>query len=345
MSMIVTVTLSGTAISYYVPSDSVEKRYISTQLDRHISPKFNDHRLFRLFMKYFIEFIEEHKSLKDVPVWNSSINYIVDDVVQWSGRFYKCIADNSGISVDDVSFWSPIFYNTAGVYEHINNFSRYMNIDAIIDDFRITDRFDLYDFIIEAMVDESVYDKKIYKDAGGLRYQDLVFMIKRFNTEKLTNKPFIRAVNYLRNANPLASVEFAETRSEMITKLSWSNTTEYSIGQAVIYGTTYSYRSLQDHNIGMQPDLYPAYWEQMPKHMILDDSMDIPMEYGDRFRYFINSNDFRINSLMMMCHPAGYIADIVYFPVYKEQIIVPAIGYIVQAVGTGEVSGVFDYST
>lgn len=345
MSTTITITVTAKSISFYFPIDPVEKRYISTQLDRYVPEKFiKNHPIFVSFVKYFIEFIEEHKQIKELNIWDSTLVYQVGSIVFWKGKFYTCTMDNTAVDPsDDIFHWKSIFYNTSGSYEHINNFSNYMNIDFIVDEFEITDRFDLYDKIIEIMVEELVLDKKIYKSTGGIKYQDLVFMIKRFNTEKITRKPFNRAVNYIRNAKPEINTEFAESIPEMLTKLSWSSTRTYEIGEMVIYGTDFSYKSLLGSNLGNQPDVSPSFWQKYPKHMILDDIFSLPMEYGDRFRYFINTDDFRINNLIKMFHPCGYLLDIVYFPVYTVETLIPALGSSVQAGGVGEVAGVFDY--
>ncbi len=345
MSTTITITVSATSISFYFPIDPVEKRYISTQLDRYVPEKFiQNHPLFVSFVKYFIEFIEEHKQIKELNIWDSTKLYQIGSIVFWKGKFYSCIGENIAVDPsEDIFYWKSVFYNTLGSYEHITNFSNYTNIDFIVDDFEITDRLDLYDKVINVMVEELVLDRKIYKSTGGIKYQDLVFMIKRFNMEKITSKPFVRAVNYIRNVNPEVNVEFAESRAELIDKLSWSMTRTYSMGEMVIYDLDFCYKSLQNLNVGNQPDVSPSFWQKYPKHMLIDEIFDMPMEYGDRFRYFINTNDFRINNLIGMFHPCGYLLDVVYFPVYIAKVLIPALGNSIQASGVGEISAVFDY--
>ena len=344
--IVVPMTFIGT---HYIVATPTDKRYISTQLDRYVPEKFTkNHKTFTAFIKYFLEFIEEYKQANPAVdiTWSAAATYAVGNIVWFEGLYYKCLAINVNNQPDIYTgVWEYCYYETAGVYEHITNMMNYMNIDFVTDKYVFSDRQWLYLSILNKMLDEQIYDKKIQLIASGLHYMDMIFLAKKFNTEKGTVKGFERAANYAGAMSPTAEVCFGETSADIIAALTWVNTTAYSVNDSILWGAgTHSYKCLIA-NTGVVPGTDPLTWSEQPPHMIYDVNLQVPMEYGERFRYWINSNDFKINQLIRSLHPAGYFLEFVYFPIYAVETILPCITRITAGIGSGIISGTFDYST
>ena len=318
------------------------KKYISTQLDTYIPEKFRkNHTLFTKFVEYFIQFIEEYSEISSV-VWDIGTTYAMNDVVSYSGNYYRARINTVGERPDlYTDSWEQTGNYTFGAYEHMLNIANYINVDFI--DSEDSDFTSLYDDITTQMAETLMKNQQVYSDVSNYHVADMINMIKRFNTEKITNISFTRLISYLKQQNPSANITFGETLAELLAELSWDVATTYSSGEKVVYSGR-SYVSAQDSNTGNTPDVSPLWWNDLGEYVGCDPDFLVPMEYGERFVYWINTDDFRLNSLINNVHPTGWLREVLYHPVTAEAEI-EITTTAVAGMGAGIITGSFDYST
>ena len=271
--MVDIVNLTGVGIDSCQYDDPYSiKKWISTQLDRYIPDKIRkNHKLYTLFIKTFIEFIEEiqfYKSCADADdiIYNStssrdhavftasSIIYTSGQQIFYQNRYYDVldtvVSDSSNEILtpdqDEMSaYYKFVDKTTLGIYEHTSNINDnlYINPDYLTKDYTKTNFIDLHIQLIDEIASGKIHNIDLMHDISGQPLTDLIVRAKEFNTLKgtpvLINK-FITWINdKIEEITPtgdlIKRIAFGETRAGLVNNFLWDNTHDYKTGEFCIY--------------------------------------------------------------------------------------------------------------